>query len=70
AYTVHSSTQHPSEVQHVVARVLGIADAAVTVEVRRLGGGFGGKLDVSIQPLIAVAAWLLRKPVRIIYSRT
>ncbi|MGL4288926.1 MAG: xanthine dehydrogenase family protein molybdopterin-binding subunit, partial [Phreatobacter sp.] len=34
------------------------------------GGGFGGKLDVSIQPLIAVAAWLLRKPVRIIYSRT
>ncbi len=43
SYTVHSSTQHPSEVQHVVARVLGIADAAVTVEVRRMGGGFGGK---------------------------
>ncbi|CEJ13002.1 Xanthine dehydrogenase molybdenum-binding subunit [bacterium YEK0313] len=40
---VQSSTQHPSEVQHVVARVLGLADAQVAVEVRRMGGGFGGK---------------------------
>lgn len=40
---VHSSTQHPSETQDLVARVLGLPAAAVTVEVRRLGGGFGGK---------------------------
>jgi len=40
---VHSSTQHPSEVQHNVAKVLGVSDNAVTVEVRRMGGGFGGK---------------------------
>lgn len=40
---VLSSTQHPSEVQHIVSRVLGLADAEVTVEVRRMGGGFGGK---------------------------
>jgi xanthine dehydrogenase large subunit len=40
---VHSSTQHPSEVQHLVAAALGVPDAAVTVELRRLGGGFGGK---------------------------
>ena len=40
---VLSSTQHPSEVQHIIARVLGLADAQVTVEVRRMGGGFGGK---------------------------
>ncbi|GGE80167.1 xanthine dehydrogenase molybdopterin binding subunit [Stappia taiwanensis] len=40
---VHTSSQHPSETQHVVARVLGVPDAAVTVEVRRMGGGFGGK---------------------------
>ena len=39
---VHSSTQHPTEVQHVVAHMLGLNDNAVTVEVRRLGGGFGG----------------------------
>ncbi|HEY7240727.1 MAG TPA: molybdopterin cofactor-binding domain-containing protein, partial [Burkholderiales bacterium] len=40
---VHSSTQHPSEIQHLVAAALGIPDAAVTVELRRLGGAFGGK---------------------------
>ncbi len=40
---VLSSTQHPSEVQHLVARVLGVNHAAITVEVRRMGGGFGGK---------------------------
>ncbi|WP_262692228.1 xanthine dehydrogenase molybdopterin binding subunit [Kordiimonas aestuarii] len=40
---VFSSTQHPSEVQHLVAHVLGKPTNAVTVEVRRMGGGFGGK---------------------------
>ena len=40
---VLSSTQHPSEVQHIVARVLGLPDAFVTCQVRRMGGGFGGK---------------------------
>ncbi|HGY56439.1 MAG TPA: xanthine dehydrogenase molybdopterin binding subunit, partial [Caldithrix abyssi] len=40
---VYSSTQHPSETQAVVAEVLGIRRSDVTVEVRRLGGGFGGK---------------------------
>lgn len=40
---VHSSTQHPTEVQHLIARVLGKPDHCVTVEVRRMGGGFGGK---------------------------
>ncbi|GEQ98410.1 hypothetical protein JCM17844_20470 [Iodidimonas gelatinilytica] len=40
---VYSSTQHPSELQHLVAEVLGVASHSVTVEVRRMGGGFGGK---------------------------
>ncbi|WP_249689602.1 xanthine dehydrogenase molybdopterin binding subunit [Stappia sp. WLB 29] len=40
---VHTSSQHPSETQHIIARVLAVPDAAVTVEVRRMGGGFGGK---------------------------
>ena len=40
---VRSSTQHPSEVQHNVAKMLGRPDHAVTVELRRMGGGFGGK---------------------------
>src|SRR5271170_24903 len=41
--TVHASTQDPTEVQHIVARILGVPDAFVTVETRRMGGGFGGK---------------------------
>ena len=53
---VHSSTQHPSEVQHNVAKVLALPDHAVTIEVRRMGGGFGGK---ETQPsLFAVIAAL------------
>ena len=41
--TVFASTQHPSEIQHVVSHVLGVPSNAVTVTVRRMGGGFGGK---------------------------
>ena len=57
---VHSSTQHPTEVQHNVARVLAVADHSVTVEVRRMGGGFGGKES---QPslIAAIAALAARK---------
>ena len=40
---VHSSTQHPTEVQHICARLLGCDFNQVTTVVRRLGGGFGGK---------------------------
>src|SRR4051794_6956166 len=40
---VVSSTQHPSEVQHLIAVLLGLSSADVTVEVRRMGGAFGGK---------------------------
>ncbi len=40
---VLSSTQHPSEVQHLIAKLLGVTHADVVVEVRRMGGGFGGK---------------------------
>jgi xanthine dehydrogenase large subunit len=56
---VHSSTQHPAEVQHLVAAALGIADAKVTVELRRLGGGFGGKETQAA--IYAVAAALLAR---------
>jgi xanthine dehydrogenase large subunit len=42
-WVVHSSTQHPGEVQHWVSHALGIDNHAVRVECRRLGGGFGGK---------------------------
>lgn len=59
AMLVHSSTQHPSEVQHVVAHALGLHSNGVTVQCRRLGGGFGGK--ESQAALIAAAAAVLAR---------
>jgi len=57
---VFSSTQHPSEVQKMTARLLDVPAHAVTCEVRRMGGGFGGK---ETQPAIiaGIAAVLARK---------
>ncbi|MEN6542106.1 xanthine dehydrogenase molybdopterin binding subunit, partial [Parvibaculum sp.] len=68
---VISSTQHPSEVQHIVCRLLGVPYAAVTVEVRRMGGGFGGKESQASQiaGMAAVLARLSRRPVRLRLSR-
>lgn len=57
---VHSSTQHPSEVQHMVAAVLGVGAHAVTIEVRRMGGGFGGK-ETQANLFACVAALAARK---------
>ena len=64
--TVWSSTQHPSEVQHMVGHVLGIPANAVTTQTRRMGGGFGGKETQGNQfaALAAVAAKKLRRPVK------
>ncbi len=57
---VYSSTQHPSEVQHKIAEVLSLPANAITVEVRRMGGGFGGK---ETQPALiaAIAALVAHK---------
>lgn len=64
---VLSSTQHPSEVQHMVAQVLGVGSHAVTVEVRRMGGGFGGKETQAnlFACVAALAARKLRRPVKL-----
>jgi xanthine dehydrogenase large subunit len=56
-FSVFSSTQHPAEVQALVAEFLGLDFSAVTVEVRRMGGGFGGK--ETHPALIACCAALL-----------
>jgi xanthine dehydrogenase large subunit len=54
---VYSSTQHPSEIQHHIAHILDLDSHAVTVETRRMGGGFGGKETQGA--LFAVVASLL-----------
>jgi len=64
---LHSSTQHPTETQEVVARVLGVTRNQVTVECLRMGGAFGGK-EVQANPWAAIAAlgaWKTRRPVRV-----
>jgi aldehyde oxidoreductase len=66
---VTACTQAPVMDQEEVARVLGIPLSAVRIIPTACGGGFGGKLDVSVQPILAVAGWLTKRPVRIIYSR-
>lgn len=68
---VHSSTQHPTEVQHKVAHALHLPMSAVRVEVRRMGGGFGGKESQgnALAIACALAARLTGRPARMRYDR-
>ena len=68
---VHSSTQHPTEVQHVVARVLAVPDSYVTCETRRMGGGFGGKESQATQWAVtaALAAHITGRPCKVRLDR-
>ncbi len=66
---VFACTQAPYMDLEEVAGVLGIAHSAVRIIPSACGGGFGGKLDVSLQPMLAVAAWVTGRPVRAVYSR-
>ena len=50
-------------------KILGIAPDAVRIMPTAVGGGFGSKLDLSVQPFIALAAWRLNRPVRMVYTR-
>ena len=70
-FTIWSSTQHPTEVQHGVSNVLNIPAAKISSKVRRLGGGFGGKES---QPTIyaaiaALGAYIVEKPVKLRLNR-
>ena len=68
---VYSSTQHPTEVQHVVARVLDLPDSYVTCETRRMGGGFGGKESQATQWAVtaALAARVTGRPCKLRLDR-
>ena len=70
-WMIHSSTQHPGEVQHWVAHALGLESHAVRVECRRLGGGFGGKETQAghLAVWAAVAATKTRAPVKLRLDR-
>jgi len=68
---VHSSTQHPTEIQHKVAHALHLPMSAVRVEVRRMGGGFGGKESQGNHLAIAcaMAAHATGRPCKMRYDR-
>jgi xanthine dehydrogenase large subunit len=64
--SIYASTQHPTELQHLIARMLKLPDAMITSESRRMGGAFGGKESQAAQwaCLAALAAHLTGKPVK------
>ena len=68
---MYVSTQDPTEAQHIVARVLGVPDAFVIVETRRMGGGFGGKESQACQwaAIAALGARVTGQPCKIRLDR-
>jgi aldehyde oxidoreductase len=66
---IHVSTQTPYMDRDEVANVLGVAPERVRIVPTACGGGFGGKLDLSVQPLLAIAAMLVDRPVALVYER-
>jgi len=66
---VQACTQAPYTDRKDIASILGIGEEAVRIIPTAVGGGFGSKLDLSVQPFLAIAAWHLKRPVKMVYSR-
>lgn len=66
---IRACTQNPHYDQEDIARFLGVAPDRVRVIQAETGGGFGGKLDLSVQPYLALATWHLKRPTRMAYTR-
>ena len=66
---ITACTQTPYMDRDEIASILGLAPTQVRIIPTAVGGGFGGKLDLSVQPLIALAAWLTFRPCRMVYTR-
>lgn len=67
--TVVCGGQWTHEDQHQVAHSLGMPDEKIRVVYPAIGGAFGGREDMSVQIVLALATWKLNRPVRIIWSR-
>jgi len=67
--TVHVPQQAPFETREQLVKILDLPKEQVRIVCTPLGGGFGGKLEISIEAVAAVAAYHLRKPVKITMSR-
>ncbi len=66
---IQACTQAPYMDRSDIAAILGIEPEKVRIIPTAVGGGFGSKLDLSVQPFLAIAAWHLKRPVRMVYSR-
>ena len=66
---VYSPTQAPHPHREELARILGCSEHKIRVIPSAVGGGFGGKLDLTVQPLVALATWILGKTVGMIFTR-
>lgn len=66
---VFATTQTPYANRLDLARILALDPEQVRVIATAVGGGFGGKLDLTLQPQVALAAWLIGRPVRAVFSR-
>lgn len=67
---VHACTQAPVLDLESLEQILGVERGKVVIRPTAVGGGFGSKLDISVQPFLALAALKTGRPVRITYSRT
>jgi CO/xanthine dehydrogenase Mo-binding subunit/aerobic-type carbon monoxide dehydrogenase small subunit (CoxS/CutS family) len=66
---VQVTTQSPHMDRIELEAILGLPEEAVRIKPTAVGGGFGSKLDLSVQPYLALAAWKLGRPVRLTYTR-
>jgi CO/xanthine dehydrogenase Mo-binding subunit len=64
-----STTQVPFHVRRITGAVLDIPVGMIRVIKPRIGGGFGGKQEVILEPIAALVAWRNRRPVRVVFSR-
>ena len=69
-YTVYSSTQHPSETQQIIAKMLNQKSNSIDVLVRRIGGGFGGKeTNFMTSAICALLSHKTKKPIKLRLDR-
>ncbi len=66
---IHVSTQAPYGNRDEIAHIMDLEKDAVRIVPTACGGGFGGKMDLSVQPVVGLAAWLTGRPVACIYDR-
>ncbi len=66
---IYTSSQSIYDVQRECSKMLGLAPEKVHCRATLVGGGFGGKEDMSVQPYAALMAWTTKRPVKVKYTR-